>query len=150
MLHAYRFTFKVQCFAFKVQLFYCSNVHLFYCSIRIIPQISTSPNSHILKFPHPQISTSSNFHIPKFPHPQIPTPPNLQISTSPHPQIFKILPYINYLCSGSNLFYRIPACPRVRKVRTTQSAILPNGKVLRLNTVGTASATENIPSALGG
>ena len=52
----------------------------------------------------------------------------------------------SYLCHGDNLFYRIPACPRVRKVRTTQSAILPNGKVLRLNTVGTASATENIPS----
>jgi hypothetical protein len=55
----------------------------------------------------------------------------------------------SYLCSGDNLFYRIPACPRVRKVRTTQSAILPNGKVLRLNTVGTASATENIPSRFG-
>ena len=54
-----------------------------------------------------------------------------------------------YLCPGDNLFYRIPACPRVRKVRTTQSAILPNGKVLRLNTVGTASATENIPSRFG-
>jgi hypothetical protein len=53
-----------------------------------------------------------------------------------------------YLCTGDNLFYRIPACPRVRKVRTTQSAILPNGKVLRLNTVGTASATEKIPSRL--
>ena len=53
---------------------------------------------------------------------------------------------LSYLCTGDNLFCRIPVCPRVRKVRTTQSAILPNGKVLRLNTVGTASATENIPS----
>lgn len=56
----------------------------------------------------------------------------------------------SYFCTGDNLFYRIPACPRVRKVRTTQSAILPNGKVLRLNTAGTASATENIPSRFTG
>ena len=55
-----------------------------------------------------------------------------------------------YLCLGDNLFYRTPACSRVRKVRTTQSAILPNGKVLRLNTVETASATENIPSRFTG
>jgi hypothetical protein len=101
-------------------------------------------------FPHFPIFPFSPFPI--FPISHFPFP----ISHFPFPIFlfshfpFPYSPHSPYLCPGDNLFYRIPACPRVRKVRTTQSAILPNGKVLRLNTVGTASATENIPSAFGG
>ena len=80
-----------------------------------------------------------------FPFSQFPNFPSSHLPIFPFPYSITS-PIFPYLCPGDNLFYRIPACPRVRKVRTTQSAILPNGKVLRLNTVGTASATENIPS----
>lgn len=50
-----------------------------------------------------------------------------------------------YLCGEANLFYRSSATAVGRKVRTTQSTPLPNGKG-RAARRDTESATENIPS----
>jgi hypothetical protein len=129
----------VQCFAFKGRIA-CGgqgfNCFAFNCLRRsMFSRSKAEAEPSIFPFSQFPIFPSSHFPIFSFSH--------FPISPFPYSITSPIFPY---LCPGDNLFYRIPACPRVRKVRTTQSAILPNGKVLRLNTVGTASATENIPS----
>jgi len=129
------------------------NIFLFPYSTMLYSPISLFPYFLISLFPYFLISLFLHFSISPFLHFSISPFLHFSISLFLYFSIslFSLFPYFPistifpYLCPGDNLFYRIPACPRVRKVRTTQSTILPNGKVLRLNTVGTASATENIP-----